>query len=183
MRRKRTFLLAVGLEQTLLCMLMQQVSAPSVSDVSISSSVDAVYVDRGRALLLDLRAQDLLNLESTESGSLPALSSADVAVHSVFRRTSLPLVTSVSSLTTSRSRKVSDPFGLNKDSVEVSDSEEEEGVAVVTGRLRRRSQSMLYLKPHFRQRKPPQKVVSKGFSSSRELSGRKNVAAPRPPYT
>lgn len=175
------FLLAVGLEQTLLCMLMQQVSAPSVSDGNLSPSVDAVYVDRGRALLLELRAQDLLNLEGTESGSLPALGSADVAVHSVFRRSSRPLVTSASHQATSRSRKMSDPFGLNRNTIDGSDSEEEDGVGV--GGARRRSQSMLHLKPSFRQRKA-QKAASKGFSSSSgELLGRKNIATPRPPYT
>lgn len=164
-------------------MLMQQVAAPSMSDSNLSPSVDAVYVDRGRALLLELRAQDLLNLEGSEAGPLPSLSSADVAVHSVFRRTSRPLVSSVSQLATSRSRKISDPFGINRNTMDGSDSEEEEKFVPVGKGLRRRSQSMLHLKPNFRQRKP-QKAVSKGLSSSSgELAGRKKVAAPRPPYT
>lgn len=163
-------------------MLMQQVSAPSLPDTSLSLSVDAVYVDRGRALLLELRTQDLLNVESLEASPLPTLASADSAVHSLFRRSSQQLVTSASqrgSLTPAKGRKLSDPFGISRNNIDEGSDSEDDGVVV--GRAnRRRTQSMLHLKPHFRQRK----AATKGSSSgSGELAGRKNIAAPRPPYT
>ena len=189
-RIKREFLLAIGLEQTLLCMLMQQVSVPSLPNVAHhpSPSVDAVYVDRGRALLLDLRAQDLLNLDEAETTPLPSLVSADLAVHSLFRRSSRPLVTSLSqhSLAPSK-KKMADPFGISsKSNVDNGSDSEEEGV-VIGGRANhtRRTQSMLHLKPHFRQRKAHQVVVAKGSSAGGggESASKKNIAAPRPPYT
>lgn len=166
-------------------MLMQQVSAPSLPDSDMPPSVDAVYVDRGRALLLELRAQDLLNLEGTESSPLPTLTSADVVVHSVFRRSSRQLLSSAShhsSPMPSRSRKLSDPFGITRNIIDAGSDSEEEGVAV-GGAHRRRSQSMLNLKPIFRQRKA-QRGMARGSSlGGTELSIKRSVSAPRPPYT
>jgi hypothetical protein len=172
---KREFLLAVGLEQTLLCMLMQQFSTPSLPIPGhLSPTVDAVYVDRGRALLLELRAQDLLNLDDMGANPLPSLASADSAVSSVFRRTSRQLVTSVSQRT--KGRKLSDSFSIGINSVDNgSDSDEE-----VDGANCRRTQSMLHLKQNFRQRKA-QQIATKNISL--ELASKKIVAGPRPPYT
>lgn len=168
-------------------MLMQQVSAPLLPSAAqdLSPSVDAVYVDRGRALLLELRAQDLLNLDDAETTPLPNLISADLAVHSLFRRSSRPLVASLSSLTPSK-KKLVDPFGIGaKGSIDDGSDSEEEGVVVGSrANHTRRTQSMLHLKPHFRQRKGQQAAVAKGSSAgSGEVASKKNVATPRPPYT
>lgn len=177
----RMFLLVVGLEQTLLCMLMEQVVLDSSSQ---PPSVDAVYVDRGRALLLDLRAQDLLNQDT--SSALPSLISADAALSSAFRRLSRPLISSVSqhsSLVPDKPRKLSDPFGikLSKSSIDVvgSESEEEDSVVGGSGHPRSlRSRSMLHLRPSFRQRRKRTVTVSHADGPSK-----KNPKAPRPPHT
>ena len=201
-KRRRSFLLAVGMEQTLLCMLMlQRVSNPQPGIVA-PPSVDAVYVDRGRALLLELRAQDLLNPDNTAEGEatapLPALISADVALRSLFRRSSQQLVTQSASHhglpASGHQRKLSDPlFTISTNSVvDVgggrggggggggSDSEEEGGAS-----MPRRSQSMLHLKPSFRQRRLKRaKGGSLGASRApSSASSSKTVAVPRPPYT
>lgn len=185
----RHFLLIVGLEQTLLCMLMQQVTAPSNSHTpsSHAPSLDAVYVDRGRALLLDLRAQDLLNQDFRDSSLLPALISADIALRSVFRRSSKPLLSVVSQHSvhsppsSSRVRKHSDPFGFRASSSKGSESDEEEGPE--SGHLdrSRRSHSMLHLKPSFRQRKRSQRGDSPSSGDLR--TSKKGITTPRPPYS
>ena len=184
----RHFLLIVGLEQTLLCMLMQQVTAPSNGHApnSYTPSLDAVYVDRGRALLLDLRAQDLLNQDFRDSSLLPALISADIALRSVFRRSSKPLLSvvsqhSVHSPPSARVRKHSDPFGIRSSSSKgsESDEDEEEGPHLVGSR---RSHSMLHLKPNFRQRKV--RSQRGDFPSSGDLrTSKKGITTPRPPYS
>ena len=55
----RTFLLVVGLEHTLVCMLMQQMKLHPSGEVT-PPTIDAVYVDRARGLIMELKAQDLL---------------------------------------------------------------------------------------------------------------------------
>ena len=55
----RTFLLIVGLERTLVCMLMQQMKLHPSGEVT-PPTIDAVYVDRARSLIMELKAQDLL---------------------------------------------------------------------------------------------------------------------------
>ena len=55
----RTFLLIVGLEHTLVCMLMQQMKLHPSGDVA-PPTIDAVYVDRARSLIMELKAEDLL---------------------------------------------------------------------------------------------------------------------------
>ena len=55
----RTFLLIVGLEHTLVCMLMQQMKLHPSGEVT-PPTIDAVYVDRARSLIMELKAQDLL---------------------------------------------------------------------------------------------------------------------------
>lgn len=55
----RTFLLVVGLEYTLVCMLMQQMKLHPSGEVT-PPTIDAVYVDRARSLIMELKAEDLL---------------------------------------------------------------------------------------------------------------------------
>ena len=55
----RTFLLIVGLEHTLVCMLMQQMKLHPSGEVT-PPTIDAVYVDRARSLIMELKAEDLL---------------------------------------------------------------------------------------------------------------------------
>ena len=168
-------------------MLMQQLHSAPGQQLHQSPSVDAVYVDRGRALLLELRAQDLLSADSLDITSLPSVSSADVALSSLFRRSSSkPLLHSVSqhnSPVVGRSRKLSDPFSVKLGRMgQGSDSEEEEeGGLGGRGAFERRSHSMLHLKTSFRKRKP--KFAS---SSSVELTSRKpsgKIPHPLAPYT
>lgn len=183
----RTFLLIVGLEQTLLCVLMQQVSTQLPSAEHQLPSVDAVYVDRARALLLELRAQDLLNLDQDCSTPLPSLVSADAMLSSVFRRSSKGLVHSVSqhgiAATSSKPRKLSDsvnPWLLNTRPTKLSDSEEDESPGEgAFSRSNRRSHSMLHLKTSFRKRKAEQ---SKSVSSVEQTTS-KTTKPPRPPFT
>ena len=55
----RTFLLVVGLDHTLVCMLMMQTELHPSGEVA-PPTIDAVYVDRARSLIMELQAQDLL---------------------------------------------------------------------------------------------------------------------------
>ena len=55
----RTFLLIVGLEHTLVCMLMQQMKLHPSGEVA-PPTIDAVYVDRARSLISELKAEELL---------------------------------------------------------------------------------------------------------------------------
>ena len=55
----RTFLLIVGLEHTLVCMLMQQMMLHPSGEVA-PPTIDAVYVDRARSLISELKAEELL---------------------------------------------------------------------------------------------------------------------------
>ena len=56
--QERHFILIVGLEHVFICMVME-VTHPF--DDHTPPSVDAVYVDRARSLILELTAQDLFN--------------------------------------------------------------------------------------------------------------------------
>lgn len=186
----RIFLLVVGVEQTLLCMLMQQVAAHFLPDPRSSPSVDAVYVDRGRTLLLELRAQDLLGMDSGDSTPFPSLVSADAALSSVFRRSSKPLVSSVSQYSSPvfKSKKMSEPFGIKFDRPSFdreSDSEEEEeedGPMASTHGFPHRSHSLLHLKRNFHQRRAHQSL-RKGSASSLERGSGSQNKTPRLPYT
>lgn len=181
----RHFLLIVGLEQTLLCMLMQQVTAPLNGHAPSSHApiLDAVYVDRGRALLLDLRAQDLLNQDFRDSSQLPALISADIALRSVFRHSSKPLLSVVSQHSVHiRVRKHSDPFGIRTASSKGSESDEEEGPESGHFDRPRRSHNMLQLKPSFRQRKVRSQRGDSPSSGDLHTS-KKGITSPRPPYS
>ena len=55
----RTFLLIVGLEHTLVCLLMQQMELHPSGEVA-PPTIDAVYVDRARSLISELKAEELL---------------------------------------------------------------------------------------------------------------------------
>lgn len=55
----RTFLLIVGLEHTLVSMLMQEMKLHPSGEVT-PPTIDAVYVDRARSLIMELKAEDLL---------------------------------------------------------------------------------------------------------------------------
>lgn len=164
-------------------MLMRQ---GSLVDSDLFPGVDAVYVDRGRGLLLDLRAQDLLNQDTGDSAPLPALVSADVALHSVFRRSSRPLVVSASHLgnlaaAAGGNRKLPSFVATGRNSFDGgSDSDDEAPPIGGT----RRTQSMLHLKPHFRQRKAQRDVARGASLDSGEGGSRKStMATPRQPYT
>lgn len=161
----RVFLLVVGLEQMLLCMLMQEGTHPPPGPAHSMHmpSVDAAYIDRGRALLLELRAQDLFSCEFEEKSSLPSLQSADSLLASLSTRLTrrLQLMSQHSRSGTASSRKLSDPSGMHFLSQEApgdkfsgTDDDDVLGVPDWSGSSSpHRSHSMLHLKRTFRQRK------------------------------
>lgn len=174
----RVFLLVVGLEQMLLCMLMQE-STPHPLDHSYSMqmpSVDVVYIDRGRALLLELRAQDLLSRDFEEISSLPSLQSADSALACLSTHLTRQLLRSSSQHSSSavNTRKLSDPFGVRflsvggpGDRVAISDSDDDDVLGVASdwpSSIAHRSHSMLHLKRPFRQRKTTMQRKAVGSS-------------------
>lgn len=73
----RTFLLVVGLEHTLVCMLMQQMKLHPSGEVA-PPTIDAVYVDRARSLISELKAEELL--AECEGRSVHCVSA--IAIHS-----------------------------------------------------------------------------------------------------
>ena len=168
----------------LLCMLMQQQPLHH-SRMNHPPNVDAVYVDRGRALLLELRAQDLLNRDLEHFSSIPCLLSADTALSSLFTRSSRPPVATSSQrdhVSPKKSRKATDPiFGVRFNSarrlsIEGSESDDEVGGS---SEKPFRTQSMVHVKPSFRQRKIHHSHSLTGaFSDSKKV-----VKALRPAYT
>lgn len=174
-----------------MCMMMEQVTAHQ-HQLYQPPNVDAVYVDRGRSLLLELRAQDLLNQDSLHSTPLPSVVSADMALSSLFRRSKKPILHSMSqhsSPALTRTKRLTETVGggavgikLSKstsfDRIQGSDSEEEgegEEDQVV---FERRSHSMLHLKSSFRKRR---KAQSHKMSSNLEQVLQKSRET-RPPY-
>lgn len=190
---RRTFLLIVGLEQILLCMLMRVTAFHSADTRDHVPSVDAVYVDRGRSLLLGLRAQDLFNQYDSPCTSLPGLISADIALTSAFRRSSQQFLAFSSNRTQLKSKSTRNSFselsrpcifvdggGGGGEGVGGSESEEEVDVGGIGKRLR--SQSMLHLKQSFRQRRTSQQRLAPSKLFTAELASKK-IKKPRPPYT
>ena len=172
----RMFLLVIGMDQTLLCMLMQLISHQS--DNSRCPSLDPMYVSKGRSLLYELRMQDLFNPDLGQNTPLPSLLSADVALASHLARSNRQLSSSrsyhSSPITSNRVRKLSDPVfprfnSARKLSFEAgSDSDDEDNAA---GSIQKssghvRSHSMLHLKTSFRQRKQKHQLHA---NSSAEL--------------
>lgn len=198
----RAFLLVIGLEQMLLCMLMQQ-SSRCLPQHGQPPNVDAIYVDRGRSLLLELKTQDLFHHDDNHS-LLPSLLSADMALASRFNRSSSKHSISASQHSSpflSGKRKLSDSsdfksslamkFGSSTDVSAAggggggddgsdSDGETPDGTGSGGGgskKIHRRSHSMLQLKPNFRHRKMT-------IRSTDSFSGKvQAIKTPCPPYT
>ena len=186
--RQRTFLLITGLEQMLLCMLLQQTTPPPSPQGGSCPSVDAVYVDRGRSLLLELRAQDFLNQDLGETSPFPSLLSADIALASLFTHSSKQPTSHHNSPISSRTRKLSDPlFGIRFGSTRslsttegvaaASDSDDDDAIA---GPLR--SHSVIYLKPSFRKRKF-QHLYSNLYTGDTEKGYKRTIKSTRPAHT
>ena len=180
-----------------------RLTTPPQSAASLGNevpNVDAIYVDRGRSLLLDLRTQDVFN--QSDSTPLPSLISADIALSSAFRRSSQQLL--LSSFTNSTqhkpkpARKLSDSFSgqvgrpsrqlnrtsLSVDGGEASDSEEEvDSGLMMMGGSGKRSYSMLHLTQSFRQRRDSYQQSSLKAFTADITSSKKGIKKPRPPYT
>ena len=172
---RRVFLLVVGLEQMLLCMLMQGSTQPPSGHAHSMHmpSVDAVYIDRGRALLMELRAQDLLSCDFEAMSSLPSLQSADLALFSLSTHLTRQLQSlQRSSSVTVRERELSDPPSilLSQEEKFVRSSDNHE-LGVSSSSLPRRTHSMLHLKRPFRQRKVKATQRWMTLSSSTSSSG------------
>ena len=159
----RVFILVVGLERTLLCMLMQENTPPLLGHASSMHvpSVDAVYIDRGRALLLELKAQDLLSCNLEAISSIPSLQCADstlISLSTHLKSQWIPSASPQHSPSTSfRNRKFSDPSGgYYQAEPGASDSEEDlpdTGSDWSSSPSPHRSHSMLHLKRPLRQKK------------------------------
>jgi len=179
----RVFLLVVGLDKMLLCMLMRETLPPPPGHVHLrhTPSVDAMYVDRGRALLVQLKAQDLFLQDFEEISSLPSIQMADSALFSVSGKLTAQVKRSSSHRSSpliSRKKKNSDPLSLRNLSVNrsfsvrssthklnESDSEGDDK-ASKSSSSPHRSHSMLHQRRTFRKRK-----LSAGSQSSLVASG------------
>ena len=163
----RLFLLVVGLDQMLLCMLMQDMLPPPPGHAQFrhTPSVDAMYVDRGRALLVQLKAQDLFLQDFEEISSLPSVQMADSALSPISSKLTAQVKRSSSHRSSpliSHRKKNSDPLGLRnlstnrsfsvRNSKNESDSEEDDRNSKHSSSPRR-SHSMLHQRRTFRKRK------------------------------
>ncbi len=162
----RMFLLVVGLEQMLLCMLMQESLPPPPDQFLHMPSVDAVYIDRGRALLVQLKAQDLFMQDFEGISALPSIQTADSALSSMTTKLASLLKRSSSQRSSPFiSKKLSDSLGIRSSVVNRSFSvrssnaktggsdSDNEGLPTKGSASPQRSHSMLHQKRTFRKRK------------------------------